>query len=195
MMSRGDSVEDRIFHRGEVGVIACIQASLFHPAPIPFNQIEIRGIRRKKGQLQAQGPGVVHHQLRALVAGIIQKEGDRDIPGSIESGDLAEQGTHTRGGNIGFIGEQVNLPRNGIKGSQHVEPLPSGGGAQKYTRKTPHVREKSPENKMSGVYEKNHPLSGLRLRQLRFEFFFRKSSCSACFSGVSALPGTKPVLR
>ena len=100
MMSRGDSIENRIFHRGEVGVILRIQAALFHPAPIPFNQIEIRGIRRKKGQLQAQCLGVVHHQLRALVAGIIQKEGDRDIPGSIERGHLAEQGTHTRGGNI-----------------------------------------------------------------------------------------------
>ena len=194
-MSRGDGVEDRIFHRGKVGVMPCIQASLFHPAPISFNQIQIRGIGRKKGQLQAQSLGVVHDQLTALVAGIIQKESDRDLPGSIDGGDLAEQGTHTRGGNIGFIGEQVNLLRNGIEGSQHIESLPTGGRAQENTHKTPHVREKSPENKMGGVYEKDHPLSSLRLRQFRFEVFFRKSSCSACFSGVSALPGTKPVLR
>ena len=104
-MSRGYRVEDRIFHRGKVGVILRIQAALFHPAPIPFNQIEIRGIRGKKGQLQAQGLGVVHDPLTALVAGIIHKESEGEIPGSIESGDLAEQVTHTRGGNIGFIGE------------------------------------------------------------------------------------------
>lgn len=138
---------------------------------------------------------MVHDPWTAWVAGIIQKESDGDLPGSIEGGDLAEQGTHPRGGNIGFIGEPVNLPRNGVEGSQHMESLPTGGRAQENTHPTPHVREKSPENKMSGVYEKDHPLSGLRFGQLRCDVFFSKSSGSACFSGVSALPGTKPVLR
>jgi hypothetical protein len=44
-----------------------------------------------------------------LVAGVVQKEGERNVPGTIEGGQLAEQRTDTLGRDIRFVGKEVNL--------------------------------------------------------------------------------------
>src|ERR1035437_3209824 len=42
VMGRGGGLEDGGFHRREVLMILCVQTLLLHPAPIAFDQVEVR---------------------------------------------------------------------------------------------------------------------------------------------------------
>ena len=81
VMGQGGGLEEGGFHRREVRMILGVQALLLHPAPIAFDQVEVRRIRGQKLQVDAQRPGVRLHQRTPLVAGVVQKEGERNVPG------------------------------------------------------------------------------------------------------------------
>jgi len=125
VMGQGGGVEDGGFHRREVLMILCVQTLLLHPAPIAFDPVEVRRIRGQKLQVDAQSPGVRLHPLAPLVAGVVQEEGERNVPGAIEGGPLAEQRTDALGRDIRFVGEEVNLPTDRIQRPQHIEALPA----------------------------------------------------------------------
>jgi len=91
------------------------------------------------------------HQLAPLVAGVVQKEGERNVPGAIEGGQLAEQRTDALGRDIRFVGEEVNLPTDRIQRSQHVEALPSRWRAYKHPCKTPQGTQERAVNKVRGI--------------------------------------------
>ena len=124
VMGQGGGFEDGGFHRREVLMILGVQTLLLHPAPIAFDQVEVGRVGGQKLQVDAQSPGVGLHQRAPLVAGVVQKEGERNVPGAIEGGQLAEQRTDTLGRDIRFVGEEVNLPTDRIQRPQHVEALP-----------------------------------------------------------------------
>src|ERR1035438_6735784 len=145
------SLEDGGFHRREVRMVLCVQTLLFDPAPIAFDQVEVRRIRGQKLQVDAQSPGVGLHQLAPLVASVVQKEGERNVPGTIEGGQLAEQRTDTLGRDVRFVGEEVNLPTDRIQRPQHVEALPSRGRAYKHPCKTPQGTQECAVNKVRGI--------------------------------------------
>lgn len=63
-MGRGNGVLDGGLHRTKVRMIPRIEASLLDPAPIAFNQVEVRGVGGQKFQLDSQRLCVRLHRMR-----------------------------------------------------------------------------------------------------------------------------------
>ena len=90
-------------------------------------------------------------QRAPLVAGVVQKEGERNVAGAVEGGQLAEQRTDTLGRDIRFVGEEVNLPRDRIQRPQDVEALPARRRAEEHPCKTPHGTQERAAHKVRGI--------------------------------------------
>ncbi len=73
------TVDDGLFKGGERGVVAPMETLGFHKLPEPFNEIEIRGIGGQPKQGNPEAFRLGHDEVIALVAGIIQDDGNRKI--------------------------------------------------------------------------------------------------------------------
>ena len=71
----------------------------------------------------------------ALVAGIVQDHGQGNA--EVERGELPQEGTDFRGGNVGVVGDGHEFMSDRIERAQHVEALTPGGGAQENPRHGP----------------------------------------------------------
>ena len=151
VMGCGGGLEEGGFHRREVRMILGVETLLLHPAPIAFAQVEVRRIRRQKFQLEAQRPVVRWHQRAPLVAGMVQKERARNVPGAIADGQLTEPRTDTLGRDIRFVGEAMHLPRDRIQRPQHVAALPACGRAEEHPCKTPQGTQARAVHKVCGI--------------------------------------------
>jgi len=58
----------------------------------------------------------------------------------VERGELAQEGTDFRGGNVGIVGDGHEFVADGIKGTQHMEALPSGGSSENVRRSSGHAQ-------------------------------------------------------
>ncbi len=76
---------DGLAKLGKRGVIAGIQTLGFRKFPQPFDQIEIGRIGRKKQQLNTEAGGGVEDILAALIAGIVQDEGNGPVGELLDS--------------------------------------------------------------------------------------------------------------
>ena len=86
-------------------VIAIVEDLFFEEFPEPFDQIEVRGIRRQKLQLDLRGLEKRADLLRSVVASIVTDDRDPLRPG-IGLLDLAKQGN--RGGGVDRLVEAHN---------------------------------------------------------------------------------------
>ena len=98
-----NEVENRGFEVLKGGIIASVQAAFFDQLPEPFDQVELGRIRREKQQLDLESSGGVLDQPTALIAGVVQNDGDRNRQGQL--GQLAQQPTDAFAVNVGVGGD------------------------------------------------------------------------------------------
>jgi len=68
---------NRRLERSKIGLVVGIQPLLFDKLPQTFDQVQVRGIGRKKASFNVQFCGSSEHQRTLLIAGIIQHHSNR----------------------------------------------------------------------------------------------------------------------
>ena len=74
---------------GEGGEVFGVEAFLLDELPQPFDQIQVRGIRRQEQPLEAPRGGEFDAGGAVLITCVVQNDGDRPVP--IQGGDLRQQ--------------------------------------------------------------------------------------------------------
>ena len=133
-----NEVENRGFEVLKGGVIMGMQAAFFHQLPEPFDQVELRRIRWEKQQFDLQGGGGVLHQPTALIAGVVQNDGDRNRQGQLRQ--LAQQLTDAGAMDVGLGGDGDQFVGDGVERPQHAEPV--GVGCQQRATHHSQLRNK-----------------------------------------------------
>lgn len=124
----------------EVGVVFGVEALLFDELPEPFNEVEVGRVGGQEEQLDAQGGGVLNHDVTALIAGIVQDDGEGEV--QTEGGQLREEFTDLRGSDIGVVGHRDPLVGDGVERAQHIESLATTGGGDEDPRQRPEIAQK-----------------------------------------------------
>jgi len=123
------------FECREVGVIGGVEALLFNELPQSLNQVQVGRIGRKKTQLDLQACRERHHLGTALVAGIVQDDGERDP--EIEGGQVPQERTDLRRRNVGVVRDGKEFMGDRVERAQDIETLPPRGGPQEDARHGP----------------------------------------------------------
>lgn len=145
-----DTGDDGFLEIPEFGIAFRVQALLLDKLPEPLNQIEMWRVRRQKQQLYPQHRGGVLDQATALIARIVQHQGDR-VPGR-HGGNLPQQLTDALTVDVGLVDHGEHLVGDGIERPQHVEPLAATGGGQEQPHPAPDRGQKRPVDKVRGIY-------------------------------------------
>lgn len=147
----GKAVADRVLKGCAVGIVLGVQTLLFDKLPQALNQIEIGRVRGQVEQFDAQGCGEGLHQGTALIARIVQDEGDRQP--RVRSGQYLQQLADRRGGNVGEIGDREEFMRGGMQSRQDIEALAAGGSFDKQPLHAPENPQKGGKHKVRGIHE------------------------------------------
>lgn len=159
LVGGGEGLLDGGFHGEEVFVVGGVEALFFDPLPVAFDEVEVGRVGGEEFEFDAEGFCVGLDELAALVAGVVEEEGDGDFQRGVEGGELVEQRADAGGVDVSFVGENMDLPSHSIERAEDVEALASAGRGQKNSRETPDVAHERAVNKVRGVYEKDHPLA------------------------------------
>jgi hypothetical protein len=100
------------------------------------------------------------YQGTALVAGIVQDEGNGDLQPQFNQ--LTQQLANTLGVDVGQIRDGDDLMRDRIQGPQDIEALPPARGFDPAPGKTPEIPQKRAEDKMGRIHKKDRSLTGVR---------------------------------
>ncbi len=73
----GEAVYDRLLEQVKVFIVGAVETFFAHEAPESLNQIEIGRLGGQKEQLDAPLAGSLHYQPTALIACIVQHQGNR----------------------------------------------------------------------------------------------------------------------
>ena len=188
-----NEVENRGFEVLKGGVIMGVQAAFFHQLPEPFDQVELRRIRREKQQFDLQGGGGVLHQPTALIAGVVQNDGDRNGQGQLRQ--LAQQLTDTGAIDVGLGGGNGDpFVGDGVERPQHAEAVPAGGGRLPAAGHAPQPAQKQAVDEMGGIHKKHRTLTRLRLGQAWFQFLLLESRLFRLPLGGRGRAGDRPGL-
>ena len=155
-MFRADFLQatvDRAAKIGEGGVVPSVKHSLLNETPQPFDQIQVRRIRRQEHQLDVQLLCQFLHQGTMLITRVVQDDGDRSH--QAQGSDLPQQLTHrfpvhhrVRGRAHQGIGDRVPC-------AQHAVAFPPRRAANHQTNQTPHATQKRTHDEVGRVREKH----------------------------------------
>jgi len=138
-------------------MVFAVDALSLHESPQALDQVQIGRIRREEQKANAQLGGQALDDLVALVAGVVQDDGDRAV--QLLGGNLAEQLAHRLGVDHGRVGHGDQLPRDGVPSPQDIEPLPTGSGTHEDAGEAPQTTQESAVNEMSSVDEEDVALA------------------------------------
>ena len=157
---------------GECRVVSAVHGTPFDELPQPFDQVQVRRVRRQiqqgDSQLRRQR---LNHGI-ALIAGIVQHQ--RDRPGEPRRGDLPEELAHRLGVDDRGVGHADQFVGHRVPRPQHVEPLTTRSGAHKDSGERPQATQEGPEHEMGRIDEEHMALSRLSRVQDRLQLFIEK---------------------
>ena len=119
-------VEDRsngVLEVGEGWVEFGVEDFFLRELPEALDEVQVWGIRRKKKKLDTERLGCCLNKLAALIAGVVENQGDRDF--RRESGDLAEQFANTFRIDVLRIANGNQGMCRRTDGAKNVEPFPT----------------------------------------------------------------------
>jgi hypothetical protein len=152
---------DGLLERFKVFIVGVVETFFAHETPEPLNQIEIGRIGGQKEELDAQLAGPLEHEPAALIARIVQHQGNRGA--EAKDGDLLEQFAHADGVDVALIGHGNELVSDGMQSSQHIEALSATRSAHQHASETPEPAQIRPQDEMGRIDEKDGALTGFGL--------------------------------
>ena len=174
--------------RREVGVVFSVDALSFGEAPESFDQIQVGGVRRQEQEPDAQLDGQPLDHLVSLVARVVQHQSDG--AGRRFGGDLAKQLAQGVGVHHGGVADGDQLSRDGVPGSQNVEALAAGRGANEDPGGAPKAAEEGAEDEVSRVNEEDVAVSGLSGIKSRLKLGFQELALRGDMFGQRLFGGT-----
>ena len=159
VVSRAELAEGGVdggLERGVVGEDFVGQGFLFRELPDPFDQVQVRGVRRQVDQVDAGVGRDAPHDRGGLVAGVVQDHADRPV--GVGVANLQEQsadGDSIDGAVGGFANERAG---DGVQRSQNAVALPAGPGGDDPADEAPEVAEEGPADEVDGIDEDHAPL-------------------------------------
>lgn len=121
--------------RGEVGVVLGIQTLFLDELPQPFNQVQIRGIRRQVEQLDVEARRHRRHHRTFLVARVVQHQSNGHT--QVQRRQLIQERAEALGVDVGVIGNRDEFMGDGVQGPQDVEALPPRWGLDEHAGEAP----------------------------------------------------------
>jgi hypothetical protein len=165
-----EAVVDAGFEVVESFVINIVKTVLLHKLPKPFNQIQVRGIARKKLQRDAQLDREIFNKLAVLIACVVQHDDDRST--CVSHGKFVKHFANGCRINVTIVGDCRQLTCDHIVGTEYVPTFSTGRTANENSRETPQATKKRRLHKMHTVHEKQNRLTGLCTRYFRLQDFF-----------------------
>lgn len=144
---------DGLLNRGERGIGVAMETFGFYELPQPFNEVKIRRITGKPAKRNPEAVRLGHDIAVALVAGVIQNDGDGMIGETLRQ--AFEQRDDTLAINVGVVGNRDHFPRDGVKRTQDIKALTAGGRRQEDARQTLEVAEPGTQDEVGRVDEQD----------------------------------------
>ena len=114
---------DGVLEVGESLVVLGVERFLLRKLPQPLDEVQVRGIGRKKEQINSQRLGGRLCEGAALVGGVVEHNGDGK--NGRKSSDLAEQFADTFGVNVLRIAHGNQTVSCCTNGAENVKSLPT----------------------------------------------------------------------
>lgn len=92
MVSGGEGLLDGGFHGKKSFVVGGVEALFFDPFPVAFDEVEIRSVGGQEFEFDAEHFCVCLDESAALIAGVVEEEGDGDFEVRVVGGELSEKG-------------------------------------------------------------------------------------------------------
>lgn len=127
--------------------------------PQPLYYVEVRGIRRKEDQLDAELGGLLHDGAAVLVTGVVEHDGHGKVSGCLPY--LFKEGLRLSGVDIHHGMDAYQIKGEGIDASEQVEAVASGSCLKEERIPAPYIAGEGLEREMDGVHEEE-PSPSLR---------------------------------
>ncbi len=149
----GQTIADRLFERPKLGIIPPMEAVGLYKLPEPCDEVAVGGIRRQPEPGHREAFRLGHHSGMALITGVIQHEGDRQIRELLRQ--FFQERDHAVTVDGGVIGHRDDLVRDRGSGPEHVNALTPGGRRQQDPGKTPPGAQPGAQDNVRGIDEKD----------------------------------------
>lgn len=157
------AIQNALFIRREVTVVTGIQTSLPHEFPQTFDQVEVRRIRRKENNLNAQRLRFRFHQFATLVSGVVHDHLHRNASIRMSLPDFTQQLANRVRIDISFVDHCQQFLAQRIDCSQHIQPTSARRRLHKHPFFRPHRSHDSAHDKVGCIGEINNTQTVLRL--------------------------------